>query len=255
MTNVKRSALRGPLVILSASLAAILGCSPIPEFGEATAEDAYTIGFNALEREDYLLAIEAFKHVTMVSPLGDWADDALVGLADAHRAIEDYAMAEEEYRRLVSDYPRSPLVPEAEYKLGVSYYEQSLPAELDQSMTLSAIDQFNRFVASYPSSDLVPEARKRIEELRGRLAAKEFAAAMLYVRLNDPTAARLYLEAVVEDYPATVWARQALLEIARSQALEGAAARADEAYDRLIELYPGTEEAAVARAEKAGSAP
>jgi len=255
MKNVKRSALRGLLVVLSASLTATLGCSPVPELGEATAEDAYTVGVDALEREDYLLAIEAFTRVTMVSPLGDWADDALVGLGDAHRAIGEYAIAEEEYRRLVSDYPRSPLVPEAEYKVGLSYYEQSLPAELDQSMTRSAIDQFDRFVEAYPSSDLVPDARQRITELRARLASKEFAAAMLYVKLRDPKAARLYLEAVVADYPDTDWARRALLEIARSHASEGATALADQAYDRVMELYPGTEEAASARAEKGGEAP
>lgn len=243
------------LVALFACLAAITACSPIPELGEATAEDAYSVGAEAMEREDYLLAIEAFKRVTMASPLSDWADDALIGLADAHRAISDYALAEEEYRRVMSDYPRSPLVPEAAYKLGLSFCDQSLPAELDQSMTFSAIEQLEHFVATYPESDLVPEAEERIAELRARLAEKAYGAAALYLQLEKPGAARVYLEAIVEDYPDTEWAPRALLEIARSHTREGATAKAAEAYDRVIELYPGTEEAAAARAEKAGPAP
>jgi outer membrane protein assembly factor BamD len=243
------------LAALAACLAALASCSPIPEFGESTAEDAYAVGVEALQREDYLLAIEAFKHVTAASPLGDRADDALLGLADAHRAISDYALAEDEYRSLLSDYPRSPLVPEAVYKLGLSFYDQSLPAELDQSMTLAAIEQFEYFRATYPASEFVPEADEKIAELRARLAEKAYGAAMLYVQLEDLAAARLYLEAIVEDYPDTAWARLALLEIARSHAAEGSTAQATEAYDRLIERYPGTEEAAAARAERSGSAP
>ena len=255
MPNGSRSSLKASLVVVLACAAVVWGCSPIPELGEATAEDAYIVGVEALEREDYLLAIEAFKHVTVSSPLSDWADDALIGLGDAHRAISDYALAEEDYRRVLSDYPRSPLVPEALYKLGLSYYDQSLPAELDQSMTLEAIDQLERFTETYPDSDFVPEAREKIVELRARLAEKAYGAAMLYRRLGDPKAARVYLEVIVEDYPDTRWARRSLLEIARSYATEGAAAKASEAYDRLIERYPGTEEAAAAELEKAGPAP
>jgi outer membrane protein assembly factor BamD len=243
------------LVVLAACLAAAAGCSPVPEFGESTAEDAYAVGVEAMEREDYLLAIEAFNHVTMASPLGDWADDALIGLADAHRAISDYAMAEDEYRRLLSDYPRSELVPEAVFKLGLTFYDQSLPAELDQTMTVKAIEQLERFTATYPETGFVPEAEERIAELRSRLAEKSHEAAALYLRLGDLAAARVYLLAIVEDYPDTPWAPRALLEIARSHAREGSTAQAAEAYDRLIERYPDTEEAAAARAERTRSAP
>jgi outer membrane protein assembly factor BamD len=231
---------------------AVASCSPIPEFGESTAEDAYAVGVEALEREDYLLAIEAFRHVTMASPLGDRADDALIGLGDAHRAIEDYAAAEDEYQTLLSDYPRSPLVPEAVYKLGLSYYDQSLPAELDQTMTRKAIEELDYFVTTYPESGFVPEARERIAELQERLAEKDYEAAVLYIQLGDLRAARVYFEAVAQDHAGTGWARRALLEIARSYVREGATAEAAAAYERLIELYPGTEEAAAAIAEKAG---
>jgi outer membrane protein assembly factor BamD len=242
-------------VAVAACVAALASCSPIPEFSDVTVEDAYSIGVAALEREDYLTAIEAFTYVTTASPLSDWADDSLIGLADVHRAISEYAMAEDEYRQVVSDYPRSPLVPEAEYKLGLTYHEQSLPAELDQAMTLAAIDQFQYFTETYPQSEFVPEARAKLAELRARLAEKAYGAARLYQDLGEAAAARVYFEAVVADYPETDWARRSLLAIARSHVAEGATAEASEAYDRLIELYPGTEEAATARAERPGSAP
>ncbi|MFH1688940.1 MAG: outer membrane protein assembly factor BamD [Candidatus Eisenbacteria bacterium] len=249
MIRNNASRLAGALLVVA--LLAATGCSTVPELGETTAEDTYEIGMAAAERGDHLLAIEAFKRITLNSPLHEMADDALVGIADAHRAISDYASAEEEYRRLLSDYPHSPLVPEAEYKLGVTFLDQALPAALDQTMTGQAISQFEYFLAAYPESGLADEARAKILELRTRLAAKSYDSATLYFDLGRPKAARVYLEAVVTEYPDTAWARVALLDKARSFAAEGSRALAENEYQRLIELYPGTEEARTAAAEKA----
>ena len=242
------------VALLAAALLAVTGCSSMPELGEATAEDTYDIGVAAAERGDHMLAIEAFKRITLNTPLSETADDALIGLADAHRAISDYASAEDEYRRLLSDYAHSPLVPEAEYKLGMTFLDQALPAALDQSMTERAISQFEYFLAAYPSSDLADEAAEKILALRTRLAAKGYDSATLYFKLRKPKAARVYLEAVIVDYPDTVWARTALLDKARSFATEGSRALAENEYQRLMELYPGTEEARVAAAEAAALA-
>lgn len=231
------------------------GCSPVPDFGEATAEDTYEIGMDALAREDYLVAVEALSRVSLESPMHELADDALLGLADAHRAMGDFASAEDEYRRVLADYPRSSLVPQAEYKLGLSYHEQSLPASLDQAMTRRAIEQFERFLNVYPESEFASDAAERISELRARLAEKEYRSAMLYNSLESPEAARVYLEAVADEYPDTVWARRALLELARSYRAEGSSAMAADAYARLIETYPGTAEAAEASSEAAAREP
>lgn len=240
-------------LIASFALATVLlahgGCSPVPEIGEATIEETYDYGVRAALAEDYLVAIEAFKRVTAGAPLDELADDALLGLADAYRGMRDYAMAEGEYRRLLSDYPRSPLVPEAEFKLGLTYFEQSLPSQLDQSATRRAIRQFDRFLDMYPESAFAEAARARRLELRSRLAEKDYEAALLYQTLRNEAAARVYYRSVADDYPDTVWARRALLELARSHAAERATALALEAYERLLEDYPGSEEAAAAEAE------
>ena len=239
------------VALLAAALLVAAGCSSMPELGEATAEDTYAFGVAAAERGDYTLAIEVFKGITLETPLHETADDALVALADAHRAISDYASAEEAYRRLLSDYPRSTLVPEAEYKLGMTFFDQVLPTALDQSMTNQAISQFEYFLAAFPSSGFAEEAGKRVLELRTRLAAKRYDSATLYFSLRQPKAARVYLESVIVEYPDTVWARAALLDKARSFAAEGSRALAEGEYQRLMELYPETEEARTAATEAA----
>ena len=230
-------------------LVALWGCSPIPEFGEATTEETYDVGRSALEREDYLVAIEAFKRVTANAPLDELADDAVIGLADAYSATGDYATAEAEYRRLTLDYPRSPLVAEAEYKIGLTYAERSRPAVYDQTATREAVAHFERFLAKHPNSEFVTDARREIAGLRAKLAEKLYTSAMLYIQLKSHASARIYLESVITDYADTMWAPRALLALARSHARDDSTALADDAYRRLIEKYPDSEEATAASEE------
>ena len=241
------------VALFAGVLLATAGCSGPPASDEVTAEGTYDIGVAAAERGDYMLAIEIFRRITLDTPLHETADDALLAFADASRAISDYASAEESYRRLLSDYPHSPLVPEAEYELGVTFFDQALRVRIaeDQSMTRQAISQFEYFVAAYPSSGFADEATERILELRVRLAEKGYGRATLYRDMGKPKAERVCLEVVIAEYPDTVWARTALLDKARSFAAEGSRALAEIEYQRLIELYPGTEEAGTAAAEKA----
>jgi len=253
--------LKGNTIVLAASgaaLAALLfgaGCSPMPSFDDLTVQQTYEVGADAAARGDYLVATEAFRRITMESPLHEYADDALLGLADTYRSAGDYASAEDAYWRLLADYPRSPLVPEAQYKLGLCYYEQSPPPSLDQKMTRQAIERLELFIATYPDNENVDDANAKVAELRAKLAEKDYRNAMLYVTLKSPDAARVYLNAVVDDYGDTVWARRSLLELARIFCAEGSNARGAETYARVIAEYPGTEEAATAAAEAQGCGP
>ncbi len=236
-------------VLASACILTLSSCSLMPQFEDLTIQETYDVGSQAAARGDHFVATEAFRSITLTSPMHELADDALLGLADTYRSVGDHASAEEAYWNLLADYPRSSLVPEVQYKLGLCYYEQSLPAALDQQMTRRAIEQFEFFEAEHPESPFVPDARAGIAELRARLAQKDYDNAMLYVSLGSPDAARVYLTAVFEDYGDTVWGRRSLLELARIFCAEGSLAQASEAYSRLLDKYPGTEEAAAAAIE------
>jgi outer membrane protein assembly factor BamD len=249
---MSRRALHAAAVCLMGAALVLGGCSPMPEIGEVTTEETYALGTAAAAKGDHLLAIEAMNRVLSQSPLHELADDALLALAESHRAMRDFASAEAEYARLSTDYPRSPLVPEASYRLGLAYHDQSLPAALDQTMTDRAMAQFERFLADHPDSPSVPAARERIAELRSRLAEKAYENARLYITLKNGASARVYFEAVARDYPDTPWAPRALLAQARSAAEDGLPDEARGAYERLIELYPESEEAKAAALEMSG---
>ena len=156
------------------------------------------------------------------SPLHELADDALLALAESHRAMRDFASAEAEYDRLPADYPRSPLVPEASYGLGLAYYDQSLPAALDQTMRRSARSRSSSGSSpSYPDSPSVPAATEGSPSSGRGSPRRTYESARLYVTLKDGASARVYFEAVARDYPDTPWAPRALLAQARSAAADG----------------------------------
>lgn len=250
--NMSRRVLHTAALSLVGAALVLGGCSPMPEIGEATTEETYALGSAAAAKGDHLLAIEAMNRVLSQSPLHELADDALLALAESHRAMRDFASAEAEYVRLPMDYPRSPLVPEASYRLGLAYYDQSLQAALDQTMTERAIAQFDRFIAEYPDGSSVPAAREKIAELRSRLAEKTYDSGRLYVTLKSGASARVYFEAVARDYPETPWAPRALLALARSAAADGLPDEARGAYQRLTGEYPESEEAKAAALEMSG---
>jgi len=245
-----------PLALAAALAVTVLsGCSPMPDFGDLTVDDTYQVGKSALDDGDDLVATEAFRRITTNSPMHELADDAMIGLADAYRQMGDHASAEQYYTELMIDYPRSPLVPEANYKLGLTYYEQSPSSQLDQGMTLEAIRQLGEFSETYPDSPFVEDALEKKAELRARLAKKDYESGMLYLSLDSIDAARVYFEEVADEYGDTVWGRRALLQLARTYRDEGSAARAEEIYGRLMEDHPGTEEAAAASAEAGAVGP
>lgn len=250
--NMSRRALFATAASILCAALALGGCSPMPEIGEATTEETYALGTAAAAKGDHLLAVEAMNRVLSVSPLHDLADDALLALAESHRAMRDFVSAETEYGRLPADYPRSPLVPEASYRLGLAYSDQSLPAALDQTMTERAIAQLERFMVEHPGSPSVAPAKERVAELRSRLAEKAYESARLYIMLKSGASARVYFDAVARDYPDTPWAPRALLALARSAAAEGLPDEARGAYERLIEFYPESEEAKAAALEMSG---
>jgi outer membrane protein assembly factor BamD len=250
--NTSRRALHAAALLAVGAALVLAGCSPMPGIGEATTEETYALGTAAAAKGDHLLAIEAMNRVLSQSPLHELADDALLALAESHRAMRDFASAETEYGRLSTDYPRSPLVPEASYRLGLAYYDQSLPAALDQTMTARAIEQLELFLAEYPDSPSAAAAREKLAELRSRLAEKMYESARLYVTLKSGAPARVYFEAVSRDYPDTPWAPRALLAQARSAAGDGLPDEARGAYERLIQLYPESEEAKAAALEVSG---
>ncbi|MBN1292294.1 MAG: outer membrane protein assembly factor BamD [Candidatus Latescibacteria bacterium] len=161
-------------------------------------------GMKFMEKKNYESAIQDFQTVVDTGT-SDIMDQAQYMLGEAHYKNEDYLTAAFEYTRVYMDFPSSEYAAEAWYKKAMCFFMESPRANLDQENTQLAIDEFNRFIDNFPRHELVSEAQKKIAELREKLAYKDYRNGELYRRMKEYTAALIYYESVIKQFPKTVW--------------------------------------------------
>ncbi|MEO9885707.1 MAG: outer membrane protein assembly factor BamD [Balneola sp.] len=173
---------------------------------------SYQKGIDRYEAENYEEAAEIFETITRIGRGTNYAQDAQYYLAESYFKMKRYILAEAEYTRFITYYPRDPKREEIDYKKALSLYYQSPRYRLDQTSTKKAIEEFQLFNSRYPNSDLVQESAEKINELRAKLARKYFESAEFYSRTDQYKAATIYYDLVIDRYPESKWAETALLK-------------------------------------------
>ncbi len=199
---------RGVLRFLRvAALAALLlsGCAGKKEEPLRGVEYYHQEGMQALERKRYLQAVEMFQRVVSNFPGSALVAEAQFHLAEAYFGMEDFVNAVFEYQRLVESYPHSSFVERAQFQIGESHFMQMRSPEHDQKETYEALTHFRRFIEDNPQSPLLEEARSRIVSCRSQLAKKQYLAGRFYQKQDYLEAARICYEDLLLTYPDTRW--------------------------------------------------
>jgi outer membrane protein assembly factor BamD len=115
--------------------------------------------------------------------------------------LKQYVLSAYYFKTFANTYINSPMREEAAYMSAYSNYRQSPTYRLDQSATLSAIDEFQLFANLFPGSDKVPECNRLIDELRRKLEQKAFAEGELYFNMNQYQSAVSSFDNLLRDYP------------------------------------------------------
>ena len=202
--------------IIGAALFSLLlgaaGCGSGEKLTNEPVEERFARAKALFDNEDYLDAINSFTVITLQFQGSQFASDAQFYLGECRFNRGEYLLAAFEYGMLKRSYPVSPRVPEAQYKLALSYYKLSPRSSLDQQYTRKAIDEFQSFVEYFPSHTLAPDADVKIKELNTKLAKKLYEAARQYVTLERYKAAIRYLDDIIETYHDTEYAPLAYLD-------------------------------------------
>jgi outer membrane protein assembly factor BamD len=166
-----------------------------------SAASVFEEGKKLFDDEDWLEAQKLFDLILLQYPASSYADDAQFYLAEINFNRGEYIYASFNYSRLRRYHTQSEYVKMATYKTAMCYYELSPPFDRDQEYTLKAIQAFSEFQSLYPKDSLYKSASEKIQELREKLAYKEFFTAELYLKLNNPFSASVYYDFVIKDYP------------------------------------------------------
>ena len=195
------------LPLLWAALAAVLmsACAGKKEEPLRGGEYYHQEGMKALERKRYLQAVDMFQRVVSNFPGSALVAEAQFHLAEAYFGMEDFVNAVFEYQRLVDSYPHSGYLERAQFQIAESHFMQMRSPEHDQKETYEALTHFRRFIEDNPESPLLEEARDRIVSCRSQLAKKQYHAGHFYQKQGYLEAAQICYEDLLLTYPDTRW--------------------------------------------------
>jgi len=213
-----------------------------------TLNQAFIKAMRLYEMERYTTAAESFETIISLGRNNEVGREAQFMLAESYFNNGQYILAASEYKRYREFHPRGERLEDADFKHALAYYKMSPRYKLDQENSKKAIELFNLFLTRYPSSERVDKADGYIQELRNKLAHKNYAAAQLYFRLEQYEAAAIYFDVTINEYPDSEWAEKALAEQINTYILyanrsieekkEERYNKAVESYEKYIQLFP-----------------
>jgi outer membrane assembly lipoprotein YfiO len=174
---------------------------------------AKLLGLAILPAEDK--AIEMYKHICETAPFSKEGPRARFNLGLTYMKVGDYGSAREQFLKVIEDYPQHKLVEEARYQLALASYKGAKKPYYDQSGSEEAIGELKDFIVQNPESKMAPVAKAALSSLKENKAESLFVIGEFYRKQHKFTAAKVYFEEILADYPDTTWAAKARERIAK----------------------------------------
>lgn len=184
----------------------ISGCSSVNIFGKkeltkASPEQLYSNASAEYKEGHYKKAQEIFLRLKEEYPLHELAMLAEIGIADSLFSDKEYASAVDAYSDFISLHPVDENVPYAVYQMGMCHYKQMEAIDRDQTETIKARKEFEKLIARYPESKFSPMAEKMLQEVKQKLAQREFYVGKFYLKQKKYQAALARFERIAVEYP------------------------------------------------------
>lgn len=199
----------------------LTGCKKGDEVEDMqTAEELYADAKRYLDNKTYDRAVRAYKMLQTRYPFGRYAEQAQLEMAYAYYKAGQTEQALATADRFIRTYPTHPNVDYAFYIRGVTNYEQKvgmleklMPSRIrdrDQSAALEAFADFDELCRRFPDSRYAPDARQRMIFLRNNLSFYEIDVARYYLKRKAYVAAANRARYLLETYPNSPEAGNAL---------------------------------------------
>ncbi|MCI0330607.1 MAG: outer membrane protein assembly factor BamD [candidate division Zixibacteria bacterium] len=231
-----------PLTLLFLLLLA-LGCGGARDEKEEAvlpAPEQMTRCRQLFEKKKWAKASSELSKMILNYPGHPAIDTAQFMLGVTYFRQELFILAAEEFRKINRNFPSSPLACQAEY---YTHYSQFLLAPknpaYDQKDAAAAVEALRGFLEEWAGCAYADSARALLAMALDRLAKKDFSIGRLYFKMGDYTAARIYLQGVIDEYGESNFGAEALYLFALSLEKEKKFAEARAKYEAFLSLYPG----------------
>lgn len=226
----------------------LVGCNSEDSIDTRTAEEIYLDAKARLDKGNYGAAVQNYRILQTRFPFGRYAEQAQLEMAYAFykAGLPEQALATAD--RFIRTYPTHPNIDYAYYIRGLTNYEQQvgflerlMPSRVrdrDQSAALEAFQDFDELCRRFPDSRYCPDARQRMVYLRNNLSFYEIDVANYYMRRKAYVAAANRARYLIETYPGTPEAGNALVMLHEAYTALDMPELADDAVRVLEYNYP-----------------
>lgn len=230
------------------------------EIPDQPEQEIYEQALDALELDNYVLAIEKLQLLEARYPFGRYSEQAQLELTYAYFKNHEPEAARAAADRFIRLHPNHENIDYAYYLKGLTAFEQDrtffikyLPldeSKRDPGAALDGFESFRALLRQYPNSEYAPDARKRMIHLKNRLASYEVHVAHYYIQRGAYLAAANRGRYVIENLQETPAVPAALSVMVEAYTLLGQADLANDAMVVLQNNYPNYTYRPVRQAEK-----
>jgi outer membrane protein assembly factor BamD len=230
-----------PMVAAAALAALLCGCAAQHASSVVDPRPTYDEALKQINEGKFTKAQNSLQRIVLSNPGLSYIDSVQYHLAVTFYGNADYHLAVAEFRRLITSFPRSELVDDAQYMIGKSYFDAA-PGNvgLDQTDTDAAIREFKSFLEDYPASDRRAEGEQMLSKAMERLVEKQFRAGRQYFKMGNRASARLYFEDLVSEYPESGFTPEALFCLAQIDEKDGKYTDARDKLNNLVATFPNS---------------
>ena len=180
---------------------------------ELTEREIYEKAVQAIDDENYFLAVETLQKLESRYPFGKYSEHAQLEMIYAQfqaQELEGARASSERFIRLHSEHENVDyayyMKALTTYELGLSLVERYFADEQAMRDPQPARDSFQEFaelIRKFPKSKYAPDARQRMIYLRDRLALHDVHVGRYYLKRHAYLAAANRGKTIVENYQGT----------------------------------------------------
>lgn len=148
-------------------------------------------------------ALKIFEEVIEALPYSDIASEALFYKGQLHMEFEDYQESVEAFQLLIKRFPKKEMAVLSFIKIGEIYLKQTDPKHPQADLLDLAILNLKRFEESFPKEKRLEIAKANVYKIKERYAKALLEIANFYTRCKKYEAAKIYYERIIEEFPNT----------------------------------------------------
>jgi len=214
------------------------GCATTPIPTNLSVMELFSQGQKAFEKKKYQEAAETFKKIKIEFPESITLSQVRLKIGESYYLDKKYEEAIAEYKEFLEYHSANKDKDLARYRIGMSFYKQMLPPDLDPTKTKEALKQFDELLKDTPDSSYVKDSLERIKECKDKLARHEYYIGEFYYRTKQYKAAIRRLTGLLENFPAQKIEPMVISLLAESYWKGEERERALKTYNEILLRYP-----------------